>query len=210
MTDSVLHVGRRRRRAWICIAAGLLAGCAASQPVHFHTLMPTAESTNAKPPRPAFFIDVRPVGVPAQADRQPFVLRSGSAINLIENERWAAPLGDELRSAMSARLTRELGTEDIGEHALSADIAVLSIRIDVQRFDAVFADHVSIDATWTMRPARGDRSDVVCSSEQRVAVASGYDALVEGYQELLDGLAASIASSARRLMDGSSRSCADS
>jgi len=210
MSDSVLHVGRRRRRAWICIAVGLLAGCASSQPVHFHTLMPTAEARNAKPPRPAFFIDVRPVGVPAEANRQPFVLRRGSAISLIENERWAAPLGDELRSAMSARLTHELGTEDVGDHALSSDIPVLKIRIDVQRFDAAFADHVSIDATWTMRSARGDRADVVCSSEQRVAVESGYDALVEGYQELLDGLAANIASSARRLMERSSRSCADS
>ena len=210
MTDNALHVGRRRRRAGICIAAGLVAGCASSQPVHFHTLMPTAESANARPARPAFFVDVRPVGVPAQADRQPFVLRSGSAINLIENERWAAPLGDELRSAMSARLTHELGTEDVGDHALSSDIPVLKIRIDVQRFDAVFADHVSIDATWTMRSARGDGSDVVCSTEQRVAVGSGYDALVEGYQELLERLAASIASSARRLMEQSSRSCADS
>jgi uncharacterized lipoprotein YmbA len=172
--------------------------------------MPTAEPKNAKPPRPAFFIDVRPVGVPVQADRQPLVLRSGSAISLIENERWAAPLGDELRSAMSARLTHELGTEDVGEHALASDIPVLRIRIDVQRFDAVFADHVSIDAAWTMRSARGDRPDVVCSSEQRVAVGSGYDALVEGYQALLDGLTANIASSARRFMARSSHSCADS
>jgi uncharacterized lipoprotein YmbA len=210
MSDSVLHVGRRRRRAWIFIAAGLLAGCGSSQPIHFHTLMPAAEPTHAQPLRPAFFIDVRPIGVPADADRQPFVLRRGSAISLIENERWAAPLGDELRSAMSVRLTRELGTEDVGEHVLSSDIPVLKIRIDVRRFDAVFADHVSIDANWTMRSARGDGSDVVCSSEQRVAVGSGYDALVDGYQEMLDGLAASIASSARRLMDGSSRSCADS
>jgi uncharacterized lipoprotein YmbA len=172
--------------------------------------MPTAEPMKAKPQRPAFFIDVQPVGIPAQADRQPLVLRRGSAISLIENERWAAPLGDELRSAMSARLTRELGTEDIGDHALSSDIPVLKIRIDVQRFDAVFADHVSIDAAWTMRSVRGDRPDVVCWSEQRVAVGNGYDALVEGYQEMLDGLAASIASSARRLMERSSRSCADS
>jgi uncharacterized lipoprotein YmbA len=210
MTDSALHVGRRRRRTGICIAAALLAGCASSQAIHFHTLMPTAEPTNAKPQRPAFFIDVRPVGVPAEADRQSFVLRRGSAISLIENERWAAPLGDELRSAMSARLTHELGTEDIGEHTLSSDTPVLKIRIDVQRFDAVFADHVSIDATWTMRSARGDGPDVVCSNEQRVAVGSGYDALVDGYQQMLDGLAASIASSARRLMKRSSRSCADS
>jgi uncharacterized lipoprotein YmbA len=210
MSDSVLHVGRRRRGAWISIAAGLLAGCGSSQPIHFHTLMPTAETMNAKPPRPTFFIDVRPVGVPTEADRQPLVLRRGSAISLIENERWAAPLGDELRSAMSARLTRELGTEDIGEHAISSDVPVLKIRIDVRRFDAVFADHVSIDATWTMRSARGDGSDVVCSREQRVAVESGYDALVDGYQEMLDGLAVNIAASARRLMNGSSRSCADS
>jgi uncharacterized lipoprotein YmbA len=209
MSDSMRRVGRRRQ-AWICVAAGLLVGCASSQAIHFHTLMPTAEPKNAKPPRATFLIEVRPVGVPAQADRQPLALRRGSTISLIENERWAAPLGDELRSAMSVRLTQELGTEDIGDHAVSSDIPVVRIRIDVQRFDAVFADYVSIDITWTMRSARGDRHDVVCSSEQRVAVASGYDALVEGYQQLLDGLAANIASSARRLMDGSSRSCADS
>ena len=210
MSDSVRDVGCLRRQGWIFIAAGLLAGCGSSQPIHFHTLMPTAELMSAKTPRPAFVIDVRPVGVPAEADRQPLVLRSGSAINLIENERWAAPLGDELRSAMSARLTRELGTEDIGDHALSSDIFVLKIRIDVRRFDAVFAEHVSIEATWTMRSSRGDSVDVVCSSEQHLAVGSGYNALVDGYQQMLDGLAANIASSARRLMDGSSRSCADS
>jgi uncharacterized lipoprotein YmbA len=172
--------------------------------------MPAAESENVRPQRPAFFIDVRPVGVPVEADRQPLVLRHGTAISLIENERWAATLGDELRPAMSARLTRELGTEDIGEHVLSSDIPVLRIRIDVRRFDAVFADHVSIAATWTMRSARGDRPDVVCSSEQRVTIGDGYDALVEGYQTLLDGLAANIASSARGLMERSSRSCVGS
>jgi uncharacterized lipoprotein YmbA len=210
MTNRMLHVGRCRKLAWICIAAGILAGCASSQPIHFHTLMPAAESKSAKPSRSAFFIDVRPVGVPVQADRQPFVLRRGSAISLIENERWAAPLGDELRSAMSARLTHELGTEDVGDHLLSSGTPVLQIRIDVRRFDAVFASHVAIDTTWTMRSAHGDRPDVVCSSEQRVAVGSGYDALVAGYQELLDRLTADIASSARSLMGRSSSSCADS
>ena len=209
MNDSVFHGGRRRTRPWIWIAVGLLAGCAASQPVHFHTLMPAAESGNTKPPRPAFLIDLRPVGAPEEANRQPFLLRSGSAVSLIESERWAAPLDDELRSAMSARLTHELGTEDIGDHTLSSDNPVLSIRIDVQRFDAVFADHVSIDASWTMRFALGDRPDAVCSSEQRVAVESGYDALVEGYGKLLDELAVSIASSARGFVNRSSRSCTD-
>lgn len=210
MTASVLGIERRRLLAWICVAAGLLAGCGSSQPIHFHTLMPAAEPANAKPPRAAFFIDVRPVGVPAQADRQPFVLRRGSAISLIENERWAAPLGEELRSAMSVRLSHALGTEDLGDQGFSSDTPVIRIRIDVRRFDAVLADHVAIDATWTIRSARDAGPDVVCSSERRVAAGSDYDALVEGYQALLDGLSADIASSARRLMDGSSRSCADS
>lgn len=210
MTASVIRLVRSRQWVSISMAAGLLAGCVSSQPIHFHTLMPESESTNANPSRPAFFIDVRPIDVPAQADRQALVLRRDSAITLTENERWAAPLGDELRSAMSARLTRALGTEDVGDHALASDIPVIRIRIDVRRFDAAFADHVAIDATWTMRSAQGDRSDVVCSSAQRIDVASGYDALVDGYQVLLDGLAANIASSARRLMAGSAPSCVDS
>jgi uncharacterized lipoprotein YmbA len=43
-----------------------------------------------------------------------------------------------------------------------------------------------------------------------VAVGSGYDALVEGYQTLLDRLSADIALSARHFVEGSSRPCADS
>ena len=76
---------------------GTLAACS-SAPTHFHTLIPP--SSGLPPNTAPFLIDVQAVGVPPQVDQPALVLRQGaSGIAVLDGERWASPLGDEIRGA---------------------------------------------------------------------------------------------------------------
>ncbi|MBN3767974.1 AMP-binding protein, partial [Burkholderia sp. Ac-20365] len=82
-------------------------------------------------------INVLPVGIPAQLDQQQMVVRSGTgAARILDNERWVAPLGDELRAALSSALVEQLGARNVTGLPRPSNQTVMSIRTQVRRFDA--------------------------------------------------------------------------
>jgi AcrR family transcriptional regulator len=103
----------RRRGAAIGIAVlALLAGCGSAQPPRYHTLMPAPAST-ARTPAPAGSLawEVLPVAVPAGVDQPQWVVRTvDGSLAVLEQERWIAPLGEEIRAAVADRLTQDIGT----------------------------------------------------------------------------------------------------
>ena len=61
-------------------------------------------------PRPGVAFELLPVSVPAQDDQPQLVIRQGGqGVALLQSERWIAPLGDEIRGALSADLTPRAG-----------------------------------------------------------------------------------------------------
>lgn len=181
------------------VAALALAGCATPPPVHFHTLLAPATTASAPAAPAGFLIDVLPVGIPPQLDQPYLVVRlPDGGVALPDNERWTGPLADEVRSALSAELSRRLGTRDIAGLARPAGQPVLRIQLQVRRLDAAIGRAVQLDADWSLGladAAAGAR--LACGGRFEADAPGGYPALVQAEQQALAALAARIAADAR-------------
>ncbi|WP_175907909.1 PqiC family protein [Burkholderia seminalis] len=175
----------------------LLAACASS-PVHYYTLVPPATREESARPTAPFVIDVVPVGIPAQLDQQQMVVRSGAeGVTILDAQRWAAPLGDELRTALSSDLVRQLNTQDVAGLSRPVNRQVLVVRVQIRRFDAWPGVDAGMDADWSVRPVQSTGSAGVTCHTQLHAEASGrYAGIVRVQQRIVDELAGQIARTA--------------
>lgn len=195
-----------RARYLVAGAFALALAACSSAPLHYYTLVPPASEAPATAVPAAFQFELLPVGVPAQVDQPQLVVRQGGqGVTPLNGERWIAPLADEVRSALSADLSRTLDTQDVtGLPAGSKP--VLRIKLDLRRFDSQPGEYALIDAAWSVRQLKGD-AVLACTSRIREPVGAGYDALVGGHQRALAQLAAQIAGVAPRLAAGQAAAC---
>ena len=139
----------------------LLAGCGSSPTTHFHTLIavPPAQ-TMSRPSALDLPIQVGDVNLPGTLDRLSLVTRgSGTAVNLSDQDHWAAPLDELIRRALTSDLRDRLGTE----HVLAPGDprphgAVLVVALNIQRFSGDAAGDVVLEADWMIgKSSAGER-----------------------------------------------------
>jgi uncharacterized lipoprotein YmbA len=128
-------------------------------------------------------------------------------VALLGSERWIAPLADEVRSALSADLVRQLHGADLSGMA-AGEKPRLRIKLDVRRFDSAPGAYALIDAAWSVRTAAGDQpATLACTTRVRETVGPGYAALVQGHQRAITQIAAQIAAAARAMAQGQTAAC---
>lgn len=183
-----------------------LAGCA-SAPTQYHTLVPLAAAPTGSPA--GFVIEVLPVTVPPQVDQPQLVIRQGASnVSMLDDQRWVAPLADEIRGALSADLATQLNTHDVYGLPKPKGTSSLRIKLDVRRFDSQLGGNATIEASWTLRSGDGDAGAVTaCASSVSEPAGSSYDDLVQAHQRALATLASRIAEAARGVAAGSAGSC---
>jgi hypothetical protein len=181
--------------AWTAAAALALAlaGCAQPMPTRFYTLLPDWQDGAAAPrtaAAPAWTLDA--VRVPVQVDRPQMVLLGGDGtLAVVERERWIAPLGDELRSALEQDLQHALGPPaDLGAAPWTIDVEVL-------RFESALGAEARLEARWTLRPARDDAEGPACRLRIARPAAGDVPALAAAHRAALAELAGAIAASLR-------------
>ncbi|OZI19344.1 hypothetical protein CAL26_17060 [Bordetella genomosp. 9] len=183
------------------LIAAALAGCAASPPVNYYTLL-TPETAAAQAPRdgqPPYLLEVLPVTVPSQADQPQIMMRqSDGAVSAYYSDRWTAPLPDEIRGALSYNLVRDLGVLDVQTLSAPSDAAMWRVQVDVQRFDAAAGGSAVLDATWRVRPVNLQGRGLLCRSVIRMPLGgSSPGNAVAAQQKATVALAATIASAIR-------------
>ncbi|KVQ58935.1 membrane integrity-associated transporter subunit PqiC [Burkholderia territorii] len=181
-------------------AALALAACS-SPPARFYTLSPAdaAAPVRSAPANPSFLIEVPSVGVPEQVAKNQLVVQKNAAqVDVLEQERWAAPPADEIRRALSDDLAAQLGTIDVANSAYPAGVPVYRISVNVQRFESWPGKRAAIDAVWSVR-ALGTQAVMTCRTSVAEPVADGYDALVAGHRRALDVIASQAASGVRAM-----------
>jgi uncharacterized lipoprotein YmbA len=196
----------------ILTALPLFLGACASPPAHYHTLLPVQEKPAAggNPPA-AFLIDVLAVGIPAHLDQPQLVVRQGATgVAMLEGERWAGPLSEEMRNALSAGLVSRLKTQDLAGLARPAHKPVLRVKVEVRRFDAWPGDKVRLDADWALGFADEAAARLVCGGQFEAPAPGGYPELVAGQQRLIAALAERIAADARRWQRSRAPDCSGS
>ena len=198
-------------RPTIVVGALALAACA-SAPLHYYTLVPSAaQLPPASSGSAGLPFELMRVTVPAQVDQPQMVVREGGqSVALLEGERWIAPLGDEVRSALAADLMQQLGSRDV-TGVTGNDKPTLRIKLDLRRFDSQPDSYALIDGAWSVRVINSKDSSsakaISCSSRIREPVGPGYDALVQGHQRAIEQLAGKIATVARQLGSGQTPGC---
>ena len=99
----------------LSVIALALCACSSTPPEQLHTLRPLTmsastsphDTTSAAPDSVTPLLVIAPVVLPAWADRPQWVVRRGAQqLKVLEQHRWAEPLGEELAEGLAARLAR--------------------------------------------------------------------------------------------------------
>jgi uncharacterized lipoprotein YmbA len=216
-------MGTARGSALLALAlSAMLAGCAGNKlPERFHTLMERSSSGAMAAAMPAsspaagapLYVDVLPVAVPAQVDRPEWVVRQADdSLLLLEQDRWAAPLRDELRGAIVDRLASRWGATDV--RGVSAPAAApWRVRVDVQRFESVPGREARLEAAWSIAnsaapDARRPLPTLVCRSVLQEPVSdASVAALAAAHRRALQRLVDAIGLRLRAAQAGQAVQC---
>jgi uncharacterized protein len=175
--------------AWL-VSVGV--GCT-SAPVRYYTLTPPPDKT-LPASEISFPIDVRVVHTPPQLNRSELMLRTGPAeVTLLENERWASPMKDEIKDAVRLELQRRAGLMT----GLRPEYTKLTLDIEVQHLEAELGRYALLEATWSATlSSTGQRSNgaqaTTCTFRADEKIHAGYAGIVEGYQREVAALADAI------------------
>jgi uncharacterized lipoprotein YmbA len=167
-------------------------GCS-SAPVRYYTLTPPPDKT-LPAPQTTLAIDVRVVHTPPQLNRTELMVRTGpTEVTLLENERWASPVRDEIKDAVRLELQRRLGRLT----GLRPAFTRLTLDIDVQQLEAELGRYALLEASWSATlSAAGPRSTgagaTICTFQADENIPTGYAGMIEGYQREIAALADAI------------------
>lgn len=172
----------------------VLASCGTSPKVGYHSLSVTAGPDQRITPsvKP---VQVSAVHIPPSLDRKEMVTQTGpNAVDINEQERWSAPLGDMARQVLSLDLRSRLkeGTVVVPDLPSASDTA--QIVVSLLQFGPDPDGKAVLVGGWSVTSGRTGkvvmRHDVSLSSNLRDASADGAAAAMS---DLLGQLAANIA-----------------
>lgn len=190
-------------RLCIGVASVVLAACSTQAPPRFHSLMSPAASVRVAAGPSATAWQLLPVSIPAQVDQPQFVVRrADDTLAVLEQERWIAPLTDEIRAALLEQMAATLGSPGTTPAPGRKD---WRIAVDVQRFDST-PGRSTLVAQWVLL-AGGDAPVLRCRSVIEQSVGAGIPALAGGHRQALQQLGAAIALALVTLDAGAATGC---
>jgi uncharacterized protein len=189
-----MTIARLARRAPLVFSVCLLAACGSAPKESFYTL----SGPQSPPPSGAassLSVFVGPVTVPESVDRTAMVLRTGpNRVDIDDTNRWAEPLKSAIPRVIAETLMRELGTARVmSSRAGSAGGADYRVAIEIQRFDSSIGEGATIDALWTVTPAKGGAARTGRTFAQEPATSGDLQAVAAAHSRALERIARDIA-----------------
>ncbi|WP_016969194.1 PqiC family protein [Pseudomonas tolaasii] len=184
----------------LALLATLGLEACSSAPTHYYTLVPAALEQRQTVVAPAFQFEMLGVRMPVQVDQPQIVVRqSGGGLMILETERWGAPLADEFHDALVGQLELKLGTRNLAGLPKADDKPVVSLQIDVRRFDSLPGQHSLIDVVWSLSQRRQGqkRRNLICNSVIQMPTDEGMGSLVLAHQKAIGQLASQVSRAAR-------------
>lgn len=164
------------RRIPVLLVIALLAGCGNSPPVRYHALVPAGQPVSGG--SAALQVEVMPIAIPERMNREELVLSgNGTELTVLDGDRWAAPLEDELRQALDDALWRRLRAADSyrAPSGQPGSLPQYRLALRIERFEAVPGRQALVDASWTARLLPAGAA-LVC----RLGVAQPVDGVTPG------------------------------
>jgi uncharacterized protein len=177
-----------------------LAACSSSPPLHYYTLSEVAGSGQSTVASGTTALRLDRVTVPAELDRDQLIRRiDATRLQVLDGDRWAAPLEDSIRRVLSNDLAARLPpglVVDPNDPATGEKRQSLSIDIQDYYGDAACA--VTLRAAWVLKPADGPTS----RGKEDIRIPGGADcagpaalppAMSQALGQLGDRIAAAVA-----------------
>jgi len=169
----------------LCLTVALLAGCSRSPRVAFYTLNATATPETLTQALEAVVIGQ--VTLPDLLDRPQLVVSlDANRVDILEMQRWAAPLKSEIQRIIAEDLAALLKPTQVSASRQNSGLdAVYRVQIDIQRLEMTEGKGVTFEALWVIR-----RSEVGSLKSGRTVTSepvknAGYDALVAAQSRAL-------------------------
>ncbi|MBB6254570.1 PqiC family protein [Nitrospirillum iridis] len=180
----------------------LLAGCGGSAPIHYHALAPQPAGAPAAGTA-RVLVEVLPVAVPERLNRTQLVLTDPAGrLDVRDEDRWAAPVADEMRLALAGTLWQRLRATDVYQAPVAPapnGPPQYRLALRIERFDATPGGTAVVDGSWTMRRLPQGAA-LTCRAGFSVPVtATTTDAAATALSSAAAQLAAAVADSLSRL-----------
>jgi len=148
------------KRHFLCALFALaVSACASSPQVRYYTLstetdLKTRVSSAARVHHNSYTVGA--VAIPNLLDRPQIVLRSSAnTIEVLDYDRWAAPLSDELQRVLIADLSVRLGGNSVIDPGLMSSLRMdRRITVSIIEFDPARKSESVLEASWTISDAK--------------------------------------------------------
>jgi uncharacterized lipoprotein YmbA len=190
----------RRIRCAFAAAATLAAGCASTPPLHYYTLTEVPATTRLPAADDTVPVRLDRVTIPTELDRSQLVRRiDATRLQIIDGDRWAAPLDDTIRRVLSGDLAARLPPNMVAnpnEPSVGEKRQLLSV--DIAEFYGDAACAVSLRAAWVLKQpdsqsSRGTEETQVPASSNCSGTGSLPTAMSQALAQLSDHIAAAVA-----------------
>lgn len=154
------------------VMASLTAGCASSPPMQYYTLTEAPASARLPAAGNTAPLHLDRITLPTELDRSQLIRRiDATRLQIVENDRWAAPLEDTIRRVLSDDLAARLppGMVANPNEPLPGDKRQ-SLAVDIHEFYADVGCAVTLRASWVLK--QGDSQGAPGAMETTVP-ASG-------------------------------------
>ncbi|MBX6318544.1 membrane integrity-associated transporter subunit PqiC [Pigmentiphaga sp.] len=176
-------------------------GCATPPVPRIYTLqgeMPAPASDGA----PDMVIELTPVALPERLRRRQIVVRQdGAQVQMLEQHRWSASLGDEMQDALSSALQRRLRAVDMARGGIAGK-PDYRISVEFSRLDARLGGAVQAEAAWSVKPTAATAAQVCLGRFEQQASGAEVSDVVAAHQRVVAQLADAIAASVRAAASG--------
>jgi uncharacterized protein len=177
----------------LLIAVLVAAGCATRRADHFYALAVQPAQSSGSHAGFARQITLH-VTLPSLVDRAEMVLTSGEQVSILEHERWASPLPDQVIATLGQDIEARRIDVMIANRSLQQDkLPASKISVEFVHWTAQRGGRLSIEARWRVTDSVSGNVSV---GRDIFSAALGAD----GYDQLAAALSACVAQLADRLI----------
>lgn len=187
---------RTLKRALLCI--GLCLGACASEPDHFYTLNILPKEAAAARTLPLIHVVLK-VDLPALVDRPEMVVNaSDNSVKILDHQRWAPPLSDQLLQTLARDLERRRSDVLVADRAFDQkDNDPVTIRVEIVSLSVDSVGNVLLEAHWRIVDTKAAVDDIGSDVFNSQVKRSGFDGIAMGYSEVMSALAGKLSTQIR-------------
>jgi uncharacterized lipoprotein YmbA len=170
---------------WLVI---VMEGCATRHVDHFYTL--AVQPSGSRESRTVFAREVSlHIMLPSLIDRGELVLADRGEVAVLEHERWAAPLTDQLTATLGQDIEQRRADLIVGPNMDKPGLPQVKIFVEVVQFSARRGGAVSIETHWRVVDAGSGRVSLGRNVFTALAASQDYSDVASALSSCLGQLA---------------------